>query len=190
MSKRASQVIILCEDKQHEVFVTRFLKKTCGYAIRDFRVPPYPAKGSGGSGEQFVRERYPKEIKAYRQRSSKSKTVLIVVIDADATSVPDRVAQLNKSCDDQEVGHREDGELIVHVIPKRNIGTWMAWLDRQAVNEEDDYPRYKFSKRESDMASHINDLVSICSENQLPNDTPDSLRKTCRDFNSFKARLP
>jgi len=47
MSK-ASQIIVLCEDKAHEVFVKRFLKKGWGVKPRAIRKPPYSSgKGSG-----------------------------------------------------------------------------------------------------------------------------------------------
>lgn len=188
MMGRASKVIILCEDKQHAVFVMRFLKKRYGYDTRACRVLPFPS--GGGAGEQFVRERYAKELKAYRQRSSSAKTVLVVVIDADADSVENRVGQLERSCRDQSIEPRQSGELVVHVIPKRNIGTWLAWLDGQEANEDDDYPRYKFRKQ-SDGNPMTDRLVEMCqSQPAIALKMPSSMTAVCRDFARISDRLP
>ncbi|WP_446008306.1 hypothetical protein [Candidatus Electrothrix sp.] len=62
MSK-ASQIIILCEDKAHEMFATRFLKKGWGVNPRAIRVVPYPS--GKGSGENFVMKKLSKEAKAW-----------------------------------------------------------------------------------------------------------------------------
>lgn len=58
--KRA-QVIVLCEDKQHSVFAYRFLKRRTNHRIRVIAAPP-----GEGSGEQFVREQYPHQLRALR----------------------------------------------------------------------------------------------------------------------------
>ena len=60
---KPAQVIVLCEDKQHSVFVYRFLKRRTNHRIRVVSAP-----ASEGSAEQFVREQYPRELKALRLR--------------------------------------------------------------------------------------------------------------------------
>lgn len=60
---RPSQVIILVEDERHRQFVFRYLRR-CGVEQHAMRFAPYPA--GAGSGEQFVRERFTTEVKAYR----------------------------------------------------------------------------------------------------------------------------
>jgi hypothetical protein len=82
MSK-ASQLIILCEDRAHEIFVTRFLKKGWGVKPRTIRVIPYP--GGKGSGKKFVLEKFSEEAKACRSRHAA--TILLVIQDADEFSV-------------------------------------------------------------------------------------------------------
>jgi hypothetical protein len=61
---------------------------------------------------------------------------LIVVIDADTETVGRRVHQLSEALGN---GARKDGETIVHVIPKRNIETWILQLSGKHVDEETDY---------------------------------------------------
>ena len=75
---KPSQVIVLVEDNRHQQLVFRYLRRSGlePHAMR-FVLP------SSGSGEQWVRERFPVEVTAYRRRSTRAETKLIVVIDAD-----------------------------------------------------------------------------------------------------------
>ena len=68
MSK-ASQIIVLCEDKAHEVFVKRFLKRW-GVKPRAIRVPPYP--DGKGSGKKHVEDKISLEANALRRRHASS----------------------------------------------------------------------------------------------------------------------
>ncbi len=80
---KASQIIVLCEDKAHEVFVKRFLKKGCGVKPRAIRVPPYPSEK--GSGKNHVVDNISLEAEALRRRHAL--TILMVIQDADELSV-------------------------------------------------------------------------------------------------------
>ena len=185
---RASQVVILCEDKLHDVFVRRFLKEY-GYGNRDLRVPAYPA--GGGSGESFVRRTYPDELRAYRSRTARAKTILIAVIDADTSAVADRERELQRACEQASVRPRESGELVVHAIPKRAINTWLAHLDGKGVDETTDYTRqgYAFRKCEANVSSLVKRLHDRCSGGQLPEDAPPSLRHACDEFDRIRDEL-
>jgi hypothetical protein len=59
MTHSGMQIIVLCEDRQQEVFARYFLVKR-GFNPRKITYLPIP-KGTQ-SGEQYVRERYPKEV--------------------------------------------------------------------------------------------------------------------------------
>jgi hypothetical protein len=39
------------------------------------------------------------------------------------------------------MAQRSDGETIVHLIPRKNIETWVLCLNGRLVNESDDYTR-------------------------------------------------
>lgn len=90
-------VILLCEDAQTDAFVRRFLKHR-NFRGRDVTTLGFP-HGSG-SGEQWVRERYPRQLQATRQRQG---ACLIVVTDADGYSTESRRAQLDKECDEKGI---------------------------------------------------------------------------------------
>jgi hypothetical protein len=65
MSQRRVQIVILCEDRQQEVFARYFLKKRGFTLDRNIRIK-ISAKGAG---EQFVRESYAAEVKALRSKN-------------------------------------------------------------------------------------------------------------------------
>jgi hypothetical protein len=187
---RASQIVVLCEDRLHEVFVTRFLGY-CGYRMLDILVLQYPRTWRG-AGEGFVRREYPQELRTYRKRSAKATTALIAVIDADTGSVADRHADFRRACQDASVEPRKEGELVVHAIPRRAINTWLAYLDRVQVDEAVDYKKkeqYRFDKREAEASRLIKRLHEMCKAGDLPTEAPPSLRHACLEFARIKDHL-
>ncbi|MBL7219742.1 MAG: hypothetical protein ISS69_06500 [Phycisphaerae bacterium] len=184
MSK-ASRITILCEDKLQDVFVSRFLKK-CGVNNRVYTVIDYPE--GKGSGEQHVREKYAKELKAFRTRPAS--TVLIVIIDADKKTVQARHDQLDSQATSAGLPVRQDNEQIVHVIPKRHIETWLAYLDGNDVNETDKYKtKYQFTKCESNAHGLIDKLANHCRNQTELTDAPDSLVQVCREYDRIRNAL-
>ena len=133
---RASQVVVLVEDQPQQQFVRRYLYKM-GYTARDIRFRPLPS--GRGAGEQSVRQRYATEVQAFRQRHAA--TALVVAIDADTGEVSERARQLRAELDRAGVPARADDEAIAHLIPRRNIETWILCLSGRAVDEETDYSR-------------------------------------------------
>jgi len=163
MSKRQVQLVILCEDRQQEVFARHFFIRY-GFHPRKIRSNISP-KGHG-SGEQYVRETYPLEVTAYRAKNYLN-ICLAVVIDADTQTVDKHLQQLEGSTDPT----RQPDERIAIFIPKRNIETWIHYLQGQAVDEEKRYPKLA---REGDCKLHVDGLVDRCRQKQLE-DAPPSL---------------
>ena len=77
MSRRVN-IVLLCEDTQQEVFLRRFLKKM-GWDSRRIRIERAP--GGTGSGEQFVRTKFPTELRAYRQNRNRDPALLVASAD-------------------------------------------------------------------------------------------------------------
>jgi hypothetical protein len=124
--------MVLAEDRRHQNFVRRYLKRRrYDGEIRLENVP-----SGRGCGEQWVRENYARAVGAYRARSSRAKTALIVIVDADTSEVSWRVRQLKEALGNNE---RKSAEAIVHFIPKRNIETWILHLSGEQVDEEADH---------------------------------------------------
>jgi len=130
-----SKIYILAEDARQQLFVRRCLYRA-GYE-RHVIDPEVLPKGTGGAGEQWVRLRYPAAVAKFRKRATKAKTALIVVIDADTDEVIRRDRQLKEALVN---GRCQDDEAIVHLIPKRNIETWILHLNDKDVDEETDLP--------------------------------------------------
>ena len=174
-----TKIVILCEDQQQEVFIRRFLKK--GNMAGDCRY--ITASRGKGAGEQFVRERYPKELSLVARNQN---TSLLVMIDADTGTVEERLQQLNNECKKQDIALRQDGDPVAVFIPKHNIETWIAWLrDPQKPVDETNhsYPRLS---RPRDCQPQVVELHGMCTRGQLPANAPDSLKAACKEWE----RLP
>ena len=134
---KPSQLILLLEDRCHRQFIWGHLRKL-GFGAHAMRVVESPS--GAGSAEQWVRERFPIEVEAYRIRQAQTK--LIVLIDADMLTVQQRSAQLDRALRDagaQPIPN--DTKDIARLIPKRNIETWVLCLNDEPVNEDTDYNR-------------------------------------------------
>ena len=178
MSQDAVLAVVLSEDTQTECFIRRFLVKQ-GWNRRQIRTETLPA--GKGSGLVWVREKFVKELKAYRSRSTRAATCLIVAADADDKTVEERIQTLKDACTETTVPFRKEGERIMFAIPRRNIETWLAYLRGQIVNEVDAYPKYE---NESDCRAQVAKLDHLCRRQILePEPPPPSLVAACSEFN-------
>jgi hypothetical protein len=175
---RNVQVVILCEDRQHEALARRFLARA-GTQFRVQRVERSP-KGRG-SGEQFVRERYPKELAYYRARKHRVGQALVVVVDADMSGVAARIEQLETANVEAKGEPRRAEERVAIFVPARNIETWFAYLDGQTVNQTDEYRRLE---RERDCQRHVDALYEMCQRKALRAPAPPSLEAACVEYQS------
>lgn len=135
MSKRA-KVIILAEDQRQATLARAYLKRR-NFGVHDIYVEPMSS--GRGSGEQWVRERYAKAVGAFRWRSTRAATALVVMIDADNETVERRSQQLREALETAHMDQRADAEKIAHLIPKRAVETWILCLNGTAVDEVTDY---------------------------------------------------
>ncbi len=176
MSQRRVQIVILCEDRQQEVFARSFLKKR-GFTGR-FKANICPAGSQ--SGEQYVRTHYPEEVKAYRQNRNRVSIGLVVLIDADTGTLEARLNELASVLDEDAQEKRQSNEAIAIFVPKRNIETWIHYLQGETVNEEDAYA--KFEKNEAACKTAVENLADRCYSQSLPEDAPRSLQAACGEL--------
>jgi hypothetical protein len=172
MSQRRVQIVILCEDRQQEVFARHFLKK------RGFTGNITPKPCLEGAGEQYVRDNYPKEVKAYRSKNYLS-GMLIVLIDADKKTVEERLKQLDDALIENAQELRQPHEKIAIFVPKRNIETWIHYLQGTNVDEETEYTKFK---KQSDCKPYIEQLVNQCYQGNLDENAPPSLKAACGEL--------
>ena len=176
MSRRVTQVVLLCEDRQHEAFARRFLERQ-GVGRRQIRVERSPT--GRGSGEQWVRRAYAREVQAFRSANYIQSRALIVMIDEDTSSTIDRQQTLECALDDAKLPRRGDGERIIHVLPARNIETWLAYLSGEDVNEGKTYPKLAQERR---CAEQVKELHQMCAKGELRQPAPRSLGHACEEF--------
>jgi len=175
VSQRNVQLVVLCEDTQQESFVRRFLKKT-GWSTRRLRVEKSP----GGSAEQFVRERFPIELEAYRKKRGQVGQAVVVMIDGDNRGVKARLLELETACQAKNIQSRQPEDNVAIFIPTWNIETWFAYLVGQEVDEDkSDYPKLK---HERDCSRHVNSLTDMCNLGQLRIPAPPSLQTACTEY--------
>ena len=168
-----SKITVLCEDKQHEAFIRRFLKK------RDKRSSVYVVpRPNRGAGEQFVRDTYPTYLDAVRKRGG----ILVAMIDGDKYSIKERLEQMDKACEQKDILPRTPSDKVAVFVPMRNIETWFAYLDGEHVNETDTYPRLQ---RERECQRHVNVLVQMYAEKNLRTPAPASLEAACREYENI-----
>jgi len=182
MSASSVEVVLLCEDRQDEVFIRRFLQRRGRerYAFRSLISP-----AGRGSGEQWVREQFPCELKAHRSQAGRRNTWLIVATDADTQSVDDRIRGLCEACKGAGIPFRHPNERVMFVVPKRSIETWFAFLRGETVNESDRHPKYDC---ENDCRDQVARLDDMCRQQKLEPEPPPSLSSACEEFARLKDR--
>ena len=176
MSIRRVKIVLLCEDCQQEAFTRRFLKGM-GWNTRESRVEKSPS--AGGSAEQWVREKFPNELSIYRHRRQLAASALIAMIDADLKAVQDRINELKNECEFKKIPFRTGDEAVGIAVPKRNIETWIHYLNGGFVNEDDSYPKLV---RERGCGPGVTNLVKLCASTGLAADAPSALLAACEEY--------
>jgi hypothetical protein len=175
---------ILAEDNQTKTFIRHFLYEH-GWKPHDFRILPTP--NVRGSGEQYVRKQFPKELKAYRGKCNHLGIALVAAVDADTLTVMERRQQLCQECRDQNIDPPQPEERVLLIIPKRNIETWLAYLRGETVNENNVYRKYA---EESECKPQAIRLKQMCQDGQLaPTPAPASLESCCNNFKQFRSLI-
>jgi len=174
---RNVQTVILCEDRQQEVFVRRFLEQEG----KGFRVQRIEFVRNGyGSGEQFVRERFAKELAFYRSRQHRVGQALIVVIDADGRKVKERIRQLDAAAAEGGQERRRADERVAIFVLAWNIETWLAYLSGSDVDEsKKNYPRLS---RQRECQPLVERLHEMCQQGALRQPLPPSLEAACVEY--------
>ena len=173
---RSVRIVLLCEDRQHETFATRFLREA-GWERRSFRVERAPT--GRGSAEQYVRERFPAELQAVRAKRGEQ-AYLFVMVDGDAQGAAGRMASLAASCEERRITPPNDADQLLVCVPTWNIETWLAYLGGETVDEtRSGYPRLD---RPRDCGPLVKELAKMCRDRSLRAPYPPSLQDTCTRY--------
>lgn len=183
---RSVSILLLCEDKQARVFVESVLEQIDPSLLRRLRVVPFPVTGRTGTdqglvdgykvypcGSMHIRENYPQLVSQRRQNAGRFRAMgcrLIVQIDVDNSeksprSVADRRAELVRACEAQKITPPAANEPVAHLIPRRNIETWIVFGNSgQPVDEGTEYPH--LTGHESDCEPAARRFAEECKTNQ------------------------
>ena len=135
MPEHPSEIVILAEDQEHQNLVWHYLKNCPKYKRMMRDVTKVALPGSRGCGSQYVREQFPKQVAACRERYLKP--LLIVITDADNLSVVAREKELHEELKKKNHTAVSVEEPIVILVPKWQVETWIKCLAGQTVLESD-----------------------------------------------------
>ena len=180
MAKRHADIIVLCEDRAHANFVRHHLKKR-GFNHRQLRFISAPP--GSGSGAQFVLQRYATEVRAYRSQANYLSLALLTVIDADTQEVQQIHRRLEVQLQNANIENRKANECIALLVPKRNIETWVVYLQGIPVDEESDYKGHPLAKN----YKHAGITLAEQLGQEPKADSPKSLQVA---WSELKHRLP
>ena len=135
MPEHPSAIVILAEDQEHHNLVWHYLKNCPQYKYKMRDVYKVEVPGGRGCGSQFVREQFPKQVAACRNRYLKP--LLIVITDADNLGVVAREKELHEELKKKNHTAVNAEEPIVILIPKWQVETWIKCLVGQNVLESD-----------------------------------------------------
>ncbi|MDI9603433.1 MAG: hypothetical protein QM328_14955 [Acidobacteriota bacterium] len=170
------RVVLICEDSQHEYFARHVLSKL-GYADRSFRV--IKADRGGGSAEQFVRDRFLRELRTFQKGHTTYD--LIVVCDADGKN---RLTDWKEACNRGGLEWPGSDQRVALFFPNREIENWIYHLRGKDVDEARKCTKLK---RAGDCQDAVEQLVGFCRSGKLPPDALPSLRQACVEYARFKA---
>ena len=152
-------IVLLCEDDPQERFVAQCLASFGAQNLKRRLLRVNASREVHGGNVGFVERRAVDEENAWEKRNHRTKTLLVVVADADAAfSREERRERLPKGT---------GSELHVVVIPKRNIETWIKLgleFDTASTNLSDqtDYkcPAYSNQPAPKNAAKVLCDILS------------------------------
>ena len=110
---------------------------------------------------------------------------LIVHIDVDNTTptgrtVQDRRSELEQACLNAGVPPVQSNEPVIHLIPRRNIETWIRFfLNGPPVDE---HTAYEHLSRPSDASPAAEAFVAHARNHTLPPNAPASLIPSLQEF--------
>lgn len=179
-------ILVLCEDLQAQVFIEDALETIDPALLHRLRVLPYPQGGSCGS--QFVRDYYPTVVKERRigqrlNRTSGCRAIVHVDVDnstPEGRTVEDRRRELVKACRTRAVDPPNLEEPVAHLIPRRNIETWIRFLlTGEPVKEHIDYGHLPRESKAQPAAARFANHARAATE---PVNAPPSLLTALPEF--------
>jgi hypothetical protein len=128
MAEGPTHIFVLAEDREQQNLIRHYLTRSGLGAGARFEALP----NGIGSGEQFVRNRFPELLRKVESSLGHAvSAIAIVMIDADLRTVIVRRSQL--------IGAQGSTNDLILLIPKRHVETWVGALLGNTVDELKDY---------------------------------------------------
>ena len=177
--KHFRNITLLCEGSSDELFLRRFFAK---HGVDKRAIIPVNYLRTSGSGEQYVRNHYPLELRRIRLKQNSG---LVVMLDADTKNVEERKKELDEACRERNVPARSKMDPVLIVVPKRNSETWYKFLTGETASEDEE-KEWKKSNNHVLAKTAANALYEICFIKQnLPESAPPSLKEACVEWHVF-----
>ncbi|MGZ4968480.1 MAG: hypothetical protein ACXV8O_10585 [Methylobacter sp.] len=176
-----AQVFILCEDTVHYHFAKKYFE-LLGFNNRKIIGKYNPRGRSVGSGAEYVKNNYEKEVKAFHSKVNHLDYILVIIIDDDTK---DNVKNLYKTYSPSS------SESILIFSPMRNIESWFHYIETgdSEIENKDEQGRitdYKSQYKNSKPTEFAKKLKNEICTNGLPENAPPSLHHACSELNRLK----
>ena len=187
-NKGSVQFIIVCEDKQQDVFARRFLKLS-KVERHDIYTRRCKNPKTVGDAKDWIKTNLPAQLQGFRNYNAKNKSagrILLVIADADNQTVKQRIKHVTSGCNPKP----KSSENVCFIIPKWAIETWIIHLRGESINESYRIQQKdRLKNNERACQPQVKKLKDMCDSNSLPANAPDSLRKACTEFQRIRSAL-
>jgi hypothetical protein len=181
MSSRRVRVVVLCEGLKDYWFAYRCLR-TCGWREDQITVN----YNNRGSGFDHVLSKYPVEVRANRQGTLERE--LLVMIDADEKPGGAREKQLNERLRNGGQPQRRPGDRIALWVPRRQLETWVYFLQQGTADEVTDYKRAHLVKDKEYKTAARKFAQMLKQRRPLSEATVPSMRKAATEFDRLRTK--
>lgn len=177
MGDRVSRIILLCEDDAQRRLALAYMNRA---GIRTGHVvdPLVASERCQGGNVDWVLREFPRQLHACRQRQHKAKTLIVVLVDADESTVEERRRQLEDGLDQPGYEKLAPGDPAALLIPRRHIETWLCSLLHMTVSEEENCKGRKKKWEKEDFRRAADTAYEWARENATPGPTCVSSLRT------------
>lgn len=172
--RRRVNLVILGEDRNHSNLAYHFFVQR-GWSRDQIRLVK-PPHGKGSGAHHVIRE-FPKELDA--RRTLRVSTALVALLDEDGLGTDHRIGELKNSCQTRDVEFRRENEPVLIALPKRNVETWLCFLENRPVDETTDYKKVHFEITPKKAAM---ELAKRCEQGSLGTPPLSSLEQVCDEY--------
>jgi len=128
---------LLCEDEEHRRLAVEYMKR-CRIDAHRAVDAQVASEKQGGSASQWVLQEFPRQLHACRQRAKRTRTLLVVLIDADKWEIQRRRRHLEDKLKESGFEKLDEADPLALLIPRWHVETWICALLGETVSEDED----------------------------------------------------